>query len=149
MMPPYALLMRRSGCFRRTRGIDVKPATPNRAFEETSRLSDYEMELSRGASHIASMLYEQSMLAAVTETIQEFEASHGRNDLKVFAHALRRRLEQRGKPAAAWVLKHFIECGRLPEAVPGAPPRPVSGPTPVVRKLKSTTSRKTNAREAA
>jgi hypothetical protein len=129
--------------------IDVKPAKRNGAFEETSRLSDYEMELSRGASHIASMLYEQSMLAAVGETIQEFEASRGRNELQAFAHALRRRLEQRAKPAAAWVLQHFMECGRLPDAVPGAPPGPVSAPPPVVRKLKSTTSRKANAREAA
>ena len=108
-------------------------------------MSGYEMELSRGASHIASMLYEQSMLTAVAETIREFEASHGRNDLKAFAHALRRRLEQRGKPAAAKVLQHFIEYGRLPDAVPGAPPGPVSAPTPGIRKVKSTTSRKANA----
>lgn len=58
------------------------------------------MELSRGASHIASMLYEQSTLAAVRETILEFEASHARDDLRTFAHALLRRLEQRGNPAA-------------------------------------------------
>jgi hypothetical protein len=40
------------------------------------------MELSGSASHIASMMYEHTILAAVTETIQEFEAPHGRNELK-------------------------------------------------------------------
>jgi hypothetical protein len=127
----------------------VKALKQDAAFDQAPRLNKYEMELSRGASHIASTLYEESMLAAVRETILEFEASHGRDDLKTFAHALLGRLEQRGKPAATRVLQHFIERGRLPREVSSAPPGPVSARQPAARKLKSTTSRKANAREAA
>ncbi|TDN68854.1 hypothetical protein [Paraburkholderia sp. BL10I2N1] len=127
----------------------MKSAEPNGAFEEPPRLNEYEMELARGASHIASMMYEESMLAAVRETILEFEARHGRDDMKAFAGALRRRLEQRGKPAAAKVLQDFIECGRLPEGVPSAAPGPVSARKPVARKRKSTDSQKAKACESA
>jgi len=56
------------------------------------------------------MLYEHTTLAAVAEIIEDFQASHGHDDLRAFAHALRGRLEQRGKPAAR-VLQHFAECG--------------------------------------
>jgi hypothetical protein len=43
-------------------GFDVKALKQDAAFDQASRLHKYEMELSRGASHIASMLYEKSML---------------------------------------------------------------------------------------
>lgn len=112
----------------------MKPAKPNGAFGEPVRLRDYEMELSRATSHIASMLYEHTMLAAVAETIEDFQASHGRDDLRAFAHALCGRLEQRGKPAAARVLQHFVERGSLPDAVPNASQGTVSTPVPGVRK---------------
>jgi hypothetical protein len=149
MTPLGAFLMRHSSCFRRNRGARCEGTEKKGTFDEAPRLNKYEMELSRGASHIGSMLYEKSMFAAVRETILEFEASHGRDDLMTFAHALLRRLEQRGKPAAAKVLQHFIECGRLPVEVPSAPPGLVSAPCPVVRKRKSTDSRQPKARRAA
>ena len=127
----------------------MKAVKQDAAFDLAPRLNKYEMELSRGASYIASTLYEESMLAAVRETILHFEASHGHDDLKAFAHALLRRLEQRGKPLAGKVLQHFIERGRLPEEVPSAPPVSVSARKPVARKLKGTVLRAANARRAA
>ncbi|HUO61807.1 MAG TPA: hypothetical protein VMU24_14150, partial [Candidatus Acidoferrales bacterium] len=84
------------------------------------------MELARGASHIASMLYEHSIRAAVTEILLQFEACHGPHDMKAFAHALLGRLEQRGKPESVKVICDFIEHGRLPEQTHGTPPGPVS-----------------------
>jgi hypothetical protein len=92
------------------------------------------MELARAASHISSMLYTESMGAAVRETVLLFEASHGRDDLEPFARALLDRLEQRGKPEAVKVLLDFIERGRLPEAPPGAPSGPMSTRESVARK---------------
>ena len=138
---------RHSNRFRRTWGYDVKTAKRNGAFDKALRLNKYEVKLARDASHIASMLYEQSMLAAVSETILEFEASYGRDDLKAFAHALLRRLELRGKPAAAKLLQDVIECGRLPEQVLSAPFGPASARNLVARKPKRPDSRKAQARE--
>ncbi|MGF6966637.1 hypothetical protein OKW43_003665 [Paraburkholderia sp. WC7.3g] len=126
----------------------MKAVKQDAAFDQAPRLNKYEMELSRGASHIASTLYEESMLAAVSETILAFEAAHGRDDLKSFAHTLLRRLEQRGKPLAGKVLQLFIERGRLPEEVPSAPV-PVSARKPAARKRQSADSREARAREAA
>ncbi|WP_051377438.1 hypothetical protein [Paraburkholderia dilworthii] len=127
----------------------MKAVKQDAAFDQAPHLSEYEMELSRGASHIASTLYEESMFAAVSETILEFEAAYGRDDLKSFAHVLLRRLEQRGKPLAGKVLQHVIERGRLPEEVPSAPPVLVSARKPASRKRQSADSREARAREAA
>ncbi|RKT27533.1 hypothetical protein B0G69_3359 [Paraburkholderia sp. RAU2J] len=66
----------------------MKAVKQDAAFDQARRLNKYEMALSRGASHIASTLYEESMLAAVREVILHFEASHGRDDLKAFASAV-------------------------------------------------------------
>jgi hypothetical protein len=124
--------------FRTAGGIHVKPAKGNGAFEETARLKVYEMELARATSHIASTLHEHTMLKAVAESIQDFQALHGRDDLRAFALTLRGRLEQRGKSAAARVLQHFAERGHLPDAVPKVPHRPVPAPLPGVRKRART-----------
>jgi len=106
----------------------VKAAKPKRKrlSDDVRRLNGYEMELARGASHIASMLYEHSIRAAARETLLQFEASHGTHDVKAFAHALLGRLEQRDKQEAVKVIDDFIEHGRLPEHTPGVPPGPVS-----------------------
>jgi hypothetical protein len=110
---------------RKNRGIDVKAAKPKRSSDDVRRFNGHEMELARGASHIASTLYEHSIRAAVRETLLQFEACHGPHDVKAFAHALLGRLEQRGKPEAVKVLDDFIEHGRLPEQTHGVPPKPV------------------------
>jgi hypothetical protein len=85
------------------------------------------MEMARGASHIASMLYEQSIHAAVSETLLQFEACHGREALDAFAYALLGRLEQRGKPEAVRLLHDFIGHGRLPALPAGTSAIAVSG----------------------
>lgn len=94
--------------------------------DDVRRLNGCEMELARGALHVASMLHEQSIHAAVRETLVQFKASHGRDDLKGFADALLSRLEQRGKPEAVKVLRDFLEEGRLTEETASALPGPVS-----------------------
>ncbi|TCF96407.1 hypothetical protein BZM26_37895 [Paraburkholderia strydomiana] len=116
----------------------MKPAKGKGAFEETARLKVYEMDLARATSHIASTLHEHTMREAVAESIQDFQALHGRDDLRAFALALRGRLEQRGKSAAARVLQHFAERGNLPDAVPNASQGTVPARLPGVRKRART-----------
>ena len=131
--------MRKAVFFAQPRLFDVtKPAKGNNAFEETARLKVYEMELARATSHIASTLHEHTTLAAVAEAIQDFQALHGRDDLTEFARALRGKLEQRGRSAAARLLERFAECGNLPDAVPKAPPEPVPATLPGVGKRART-----------
>ncbi|MFL9909975.1 hypothetical protein [Paraburkholderia sp. RL17-337-BIB-A] len=103
------------------------------------------MELARGASHIASVLYEHSIHAAVRETLLQFEACHGREDLKGFAYALLGRLEQRCKPEAVKVLHDFIEHGCQPEQTPGVLPKPVSAWKSIAPKQQFTRSRMSRA----
>ncbi|WP_156955025.1 hypothetical protein [Paraburkholderia caledonica] len=137
---PLRVLSHAESCFLAQPGLfDVtKPAKGNNVFEETARLKVYEMELARATSHIASTLHEHTTLAAVAETIQDFHALHGRDDLTEFALALRGRLEQRGKSAAVRVLQHFAERGHLPDAVPKTSHGPVPAPVPGVRKRART-----------
>jgi hypothetical protein len=96
------------------RGIDVT-AKPKRSSDDVQRLDGCEMELARGSSHIASMLYEQSIHAAVSETLLQFKAGPRREDLQAFAYALPARLEQRSKPETVRLLRDFTKQGRLPE----------------------------------
>jgi hypothetical protein len=56
----------------------------NRSSEEVYFLKECEMELARGASHIASMLHAESIHAAVKETAVLFETSHERDDMNLF-----------------------------------------------------------------
>ncbi len=60
------------------------------------------------------MLYPESINVGVKETVLLFEARQGRDDLKMFLHALVERLEQRGKPEAVKVLQDFIKRRRSP-----------------------------------
>lgn len=114
----------------------MKAAKRKRSSDDVRRLTGCEVELARGASHIASMLYVHSIRAAVRETLLQFEACYGPQDVKAFAHALLGRLEQRGKPEAVKVLHDFIDHGRLPEQTSGASPGPVSTRKPVVPKQR-------------
>jgi hypothetical protein len=118
----------------------VKAAKPKRPSADSRRFNGCEMELARGASHIASMLYEQSIHAALRETLFQFETSCGRNDLMAFAAALLMRLEQRGKTEAVKMLRSFIEHGHLPEQIPGVPTGQVS-----IRKRVARTPRVTQS----
>ena len=79
-------------------------------------LIEHDMELARSASHIASMLHEESMQAAIRETLLQFEAAHGPEELKIFTRALARKLEERGNLRAAEVLLGFVKHGPSPGA---------------------------------
>ena len=92
----------------------LRGAKPKRSGDDVRRFNGCEMELARGASYIATMLYGRSIRAAVRETLTEVEACHGREDLNAFAYALLGKLEQRGKPEAVKLLYAFIGHGRLP-----------------------------------
>jgi hypothetical protein len=101
--------------FAKKTGSDMTAAKCNRTSEEAHFLKECEMELARGASHIASMLHAETIHAAVKETALLFETSHGRDDLNQFLLELARKLEQRGKPEAVAVLQDFIKGGRSRE----------------------------------
>lgn len=116
---------------------------------DVRRMNNYEMELARGTSYIASMLYEETIRGAVRETVLLFEACHGRDDLKAFAHALLGSLEERRKLGAVRLLQRFIDSGRLPEQTSSAPTRPVSTRNSVAQNLRGIQSPKTKARERA
>lgn len=100
----------------------------------------YESELARGAAHIASALHEESLLRAVRNTIQEFEAVHGPGDLKTFVHSLLWRLELRGKAAAATLVQDVMKGRRMAGTAPGASSGPVSLKSPT-GKLEGVTSK--------
>lgn len=123
----------------------MKASTGKRASGEALLMNRYELELARGVSHVASTMYGESMLAAIRETIQAFEASYGRDDLKVFAHALLKRLKLRGKTLAANVLDDFIQSGRLPEKIADAPSGLVSARKSTPRKRKGRALQTVNA----
>jgi hypothetical protein len=147
--PEQPFVSRRGRRLPQNRGFDVKAAKRKRSSDDVRRFNGCEMELARGASHIASMLYEQSIRAAVRETLLQFEACHGREDLKGFASALLGRLEQRGKPEAVKLLREFLEHGRPPELTAGTRPGPVSTRKPVVPKQRITQSPKGRAAATA
>jgi hypothetical protein len=120
----------------------------NPASDEVRFLKEYEMDLARGSSHIASMLYPESIHVAVKETVLLFEARHGRDDLKTFLHALIKKLEQRGKPEAVKVLQDFIKRGRSPGiGEPGA--TPLDTRQSRAQKPQGTPSQKAKARATA
>jgi hypothetical protein len=100
--------------------------------EAAQFLQGCEAELARGASHIASMLYAESLHAAVQETARSFEISYGREDVELLLQALAEKLETRGRPDAAAVVRSLTESGRPP-----APPQHAENPLPVRRPTAS------------
>ncbi|MGT2472129.1 hypothetical protein [Paraburkholderia terrae] len=73
---------------------------------------DYQLELARGASVIASTLSRQNMVAAIEETLCAFVSTHGTPDLDIFTELLRQRLRARNRLDAADAL--FIRDPALP-----------------------------------
>ena len=120
----------------RTEVSMLKAAKRKRSSDDVGRLTGCEMELARGASHIASMLYEHSIRAAVREILLQFEACHGPHDVKAFAHALLGRLARQARVSQGDC--DFIEHGRLPEQTHGTPPGPASTRKPVAPKQRLT-----------
>ncbi|MGV2289735.1 hypothetical protein AAHK20_13575 [Trinickia sp. YCB016] len=76
----------------------------------------YELELSRGASHLASTMSYATLEAAMVETVAEFVKQHGDDDLSVFLELLSRRLSERKKPEAASAIRILKDSGRPPSA---------------------------------
>lgn len=64
----------------------------------------YQLELSRGASVIASMLSTENMAAAIEETLSAFVRAYGTTDLKIFTQLLGQRLTARNRTDAADML---------------------------------------------
>jgi hypothetical protein len=122
---------------REPRGIYMATGRRNGASGDAWFLKKYELELARGASHIASMLCEESMQTAVRETVLQFEATHGRDELKIFTHALARKLEERGRPKAVEALQRFVKRGQSSGGTPGAT-LGTTAPHPVARKRPRT-----------
>lgn len=119
----------------------MRAKTRKNSSEVVLLLQECEAELARGASHIASMLYAESLHAAVQETARSFEMSYGREDVDLLLQALAEKLETRGRPDAAAVVLSLIESGRPP-----APTQHAEDPVPERRataaKKKRTRSRK-------
>ncbi|AXF06129.1 hypothetical protein CUJ88_48560 (plasmid) [Paraburkholderia hospita] len=65
---------------------------------------DYQLELSRGASVIASMLSAENVAAAVGETLTAFESAYGTTELQIFIQLLGQRLVNRDRSDAANML---------------------------------------------
>ncbi|MEX3929298.1 hypothetical protein AB4Y36_35580 [Paraburkholderia sp. BR10936] len=86
----------------------------NRMAGDAQWLADHEMDLARSASHIASMQHEESIQAAVKETLLQFESAYGSAESKIFMHALVRKLEERGNLRAVEMLRAFVKRGQSP-----------------------------------
>ncbi|MGT2477608.1 hypothetical protein [Paraburkholderia terrae] len=65
---------------------------------------DYQLELARGASVIASMLSAENVAAAIDETLSGFLGAYGTTDLKPFIQLLDQRLMARNRSDAAATL---------------------------------------------
>lgn len=77
----------------------------------------YELELARGASHIASMMYPSTMNTAVDETAREFLTRYGPRDLPIFLAILIEELTKRRRPEAAGRVRRML-MEDLPSAKP-------------------------------
>lgn len=65
---------------------------------------DYQLELARGASVIASMLSAENLAAAIGETLTAFESAYGTTELHIFIPLLSQRLVNRDRSDAANML---------------------------------------------
>jgi hypothetical protein len=83
----------------------MKTSERRRIADEVRCRQRYEVELAQGASHIASMLYPQTLRDAVQETVRAFADQHGREDLPMFLSALAFQLEYRGRDDAVPLLE--------------------------------------------
>lgn len=77
---------------------------------------DYQLELARGASIIASMLSIENVTTAIAETITGFISVHGARDLNVFIQLLTERLVRRNRPDAAAILAAWKTAPSAPGA---------------------------------
>ena len=90
----------------------VKRESVTTAHIETA----YLLELSVGASHVASTLYPTSRQACIVELTGNFLARYGSTDLKSFLLALAEKLDARANSEGAAV-RHYAMYGETPEAL--------------------------------
>jgi hypothetical protein len=70
--------------------------------------------LAQGGAVIASTLTPVTLHAAITEAVEEFIKTYGRDDLSVFLTLLAERLDRREKPIASAAVRHLEAHGTLP-----------------------------------
>jgi hypothetical protein len=91
----------------------VKRESATTAHIETA----YLLELSVGASHVASTLYPASRQACIVELTGNFLARYGSTDLKSFLLALAEKLDARANSEGAAAVRHYAMYGATPEAL--------------------------------
>jgi hypothetical protein len=91
----------------------VKKENATSAHIETA----YVLELSVGASHVASTLYPTSRQACIEELTGNFLARHGSTDLKSFLLALAEKLDARANSEGAAAVRQYAMYGATPEAL--------------------------------
>jgi hypothetical protein len=94
----------------------VKRESATSAHIETA----YLLELSVGASRVASMLYPTSRQACIEELTKNFLARHGSTHLKSFLLALAVKLDARANSEGAVAVRHYAKYGAAPEAPVGS-----------------------------
>jgi hypothetical protein len=87
----------------------MKRSERTRVAEEARGWQEYEVELAQGASHIASMLYPDTLRAAVQETVDAFVDRYGGEDLRMFVSALTTKMKQRHRPNVVPILLDVAE----------------------------------------
>ncbi len=90
-------------------GSAMKASERTRASGEARCRKEYQVELAQGASHIASMLVEQTIKAAVQETVHLFAERNGIQDVPIFLYALMTEMERRERPEALKILQEVAE----------------------------------------
>jgi hypothetical protein len=88
----------------------VKRESATTAHIETA----YLLELSVGASHVASTLYPTSRQACIAELKGNFLARHGSTDLKSFLLELAKKLDTRANSEGAAAVRHYAMYGATP-----------------------------------
>jgi hypothetical protein len=76
----------------------------------------YVLELSVGASHVASTLYPASRGACIEELSGNFLARYGSAHLRSFLLALAEKLDARSNTEGAAAVRHYATYGATPDA---------------------------------
>jgi hypothetical protein len=84
---------------------------PTQLSEKILFKATYLVELTRGRSHIASTLSEETRHSAIAEIFEEFSRQHGADKLAVFRELLAESLERRDHPSAAQAVLKFALPG--------------------------------------
>jgi hypothetical protein len=75
----------------------------------------WSLHLAQGGSVIASTITPVTLHAAITQAVEGFIKTYGRDDLSVFLTILAERLDRREKPIASAAVRHLEMHGTLPD----------------------------------